>query len=953
MFIWLIYRHRSCWGFICFIWGGMAKVKEELRFYSKELEKVIQGVNENFAKFDSETNKELVLVLGNTDAGKTSLINDMLGGEPDFDDEGRLFFKKEFGEVGKSSVNSQTFLPEALCNPGKSKYIFCDVAGFEDSNGGIKRAVASIATEYAIKKVKVKAIIVVLNYGSMTSDKANTFKKLTETLASLLGSMSIFSGSICFAINRAPDAHPRTHKEYSERVRIKSILKLIDEYKSNIEGKISTLQDEMKPSKDYKKLEELKVDFLKQSNIKKILEFMSSGLEKKVPVFIYDIGKADSRKKIETYIGQANKVIKAGDFNFKGYDPERVSFNEKLNQACKSASRNLERYFSVSQEVVQYEENIERTKSIKEKTKELVNSSGTSEVQGEKTTNVSVEGLETLIADLEKANNEIDVFIAKHDKDITDKEAEKALLETDEIVPITESEYDDYVDDKRMFLFGMFSKTVKKFEYDKEEYEYLKVDKKPDDSARWSHESLQQNPGRYSVTYTSAKGKDGYATLKYLTKKRFKEKDKIDQLKGEVEKLTSDKTDKESECCKKLATKKQNEETIETHQATIKVIKANGKLDGSALDSHKKQCEESLKQYKSELKNLDKVKGELAELSAHLLTKLSKNHGFYETLSRLIVLLEIKGDWAKSFNENFVKYEKLTNSQQQQDENNQQNSKDKNSTDLPEQYVCFLTGQLFRDPVTLTCGDSFERTAIVSKFASVISNGGDQENELLAHCPKCNKEVDAIKLIEAKDLRGSVNGYRKKNKWSKTTEFFGVLFSPSNRLKQYDFLMFVNEPKEEALKNTTKNTIFVYRVEGEKEWLYKIIQPGRDMLVGKLSEKDLVKAFGSEDVFSKLEQNVQNGCYQLEDEQKVNLLEKLTSLHDHVSANDMYLIKDELDSKIEKLKLKLNKAKEKQCKLQKRLEKVDKDEKYRPIISNQETPNDEKKPSIPCQSPKS
>ncbi|MBT4552892.1 hypothetical protein HOC37_07955, partial [bacterium] len=151
--------------------------------------------------------QEIVMVVGNTDGGKSTLLNGLfqcqltnqsLGfGRISTDSMPELF------EIG-NEYKSQTIIPLALMEQTR-ELRFCDCPGFEDDRTAIEKAVSALSTYLVTKTAKsVKTLIVVLPATAFGDQNGTNLRDALKTVNQFLGSnFSANQNSILFVITKA------------------------------------------------------------------------------------------------------------------------------------------------------------------------------------------------------------------------------------------------------------------------------------------------------------------------------------------------------------------------------------------------------------------------------------------------------------------------------------------------------------------------------------------------------------------------------------------------------------------------------------------------------------------------------------------------------------------------------------------------------------------------------
>ncbi len=170
------------------------------------LKKLKSLFEEAFEKIKAAQNQEVVLVVGNTGAGKSTSINYLMGSKMflnsrtytnEFGDQcvedGEIAVasgEKEYAKIGSDLLKSQTLYAE-VTTVGPDGFAYCDCTGFQDSRSNEEGIISSLGTYLAIKFSKnIKALVITIDYSSFDSTRAKGFKNLCETLGHLLPNLS-------------------------------------------------------------------------------------------------------------------------------------------------------------------------------------------------------------------------------------------------------------------------------------------------------------------------------------------------------------------------------------------------------------------------------------------------------------------------------------------------------------------------------------------------------------------------------------------------------------------------------------------------------------------------------------------------------------------------------------------------------------------------------------------
>lgn len=157
---------------------------------TKQLQKLLL---EAFSVGADATGKDIVLVIGNTGAGKSTTINYLLGCPMVAKKQGARGViavqdsAQERAIIGHAIANSETLYPSLFKIRGDDYYL-CDCPGFVDTRGPEYEITAAISTKVTINAARyVKSIVIVLPQTAITEEKAAGLRSIFLTLQKLLG----------------------------------------------------------------------------------------------------------------------------------------------------------------------------------------------------------------------------------------------------------------------------------------------------------------------------------------------------------------------------------------------------------------------------------------------------------------------------------------------------------------------------------------------------------------------------------------------------------------------------------------------------------------------------------------------------------------------------------------------------------------------------------------------
>jgi len=163
--------------------------------------------------------KRIVVVLGNTGAGKSAFINYLHGCKFQYEEEDKMVVRddselEELMRIGHTN-RSETFSPqvEDATDSLGSGFAYADCPGFLD-NRGFEINVANAANvRHTVCAASSAVVVVVVNYYSLRADRGKGLHDLLRILLSLFGSVEqveAHAPSVLLAISQAPVTHPET-----------------------------------------------------------------------------------------------------------------------------------------------------------------------------------------------------------------------------------------------------------------------------------------------------------------------------------------------------------------------------------------------------------------------------------------------------------------------------------------------------------------------------------------------------------------------------------------------------------------------------------------------------------------------------------------------------------------------------------------------------------------------
>ncbi len=152
---------------------------------------------------------EVILFVGNTGAGKSTLINYLSGCTLTARQDGLSWVinvQNPVTDIGNDGTRAATFLP-TLCRDvsGNTNRIYCDLPGFNDTRGlAQKLANACLIREAAARASGIKVVVVVsLDSLRSTEGRVENFQSCIEQIVQLIPSLNDSRSSISLVVTKA------------------------------------------------------------------------------------------------------------------------------------------------------------------------------------------------------------------------------------------------------------------------------------------------------------------------------------------------------------------------------------------------------------------------------------------------------------------------------------------------------------------------------------------------------------------------------------------------------------------------------------------------------------------------------------------------------------------------------------------------------------------------------
>lgn len=190
---------------------NIPKIKNKKCHYNVDIKNASleELILSGYKSVEASRGKNCVFFLGNTQAGKSTLINYLIGCKiiksKISGKEVAMVEGEEILKIGHDLTKSETFLPQIVQNK-ELPFAYYDCPGFQDSRGEKAVFCTNIVTHFAIEfSSSIQAIAIVVGYNTIAGEnRGKSFQDLIITLTNLISNVAGIEGSILFFITKAP-----------------------------------------------------------------------------------------------------------------------------------------------------------------------------------------------------------------------------------------------------------------------------------------------------------------------------------------------------------------------------------------------------------------------------------------------------------------------------------------------------------------------------------------------------------------------------------------------------------------------------------------------------------------------------------------------------------------------------------------------------------------------------
>jgi GTPase SAR1 family protein len=474
------------------------------------VDKAKKLLKEGYPRIRTTENKDVVLVLGNTGSGKSTIINRLLGCQMEKVQNGAKWIAKPksdsdvYAKMG-TGWDSETLYPEVHTSRNNySDWNYCDCPGFEDSRGKVAEVLSSIATQIAIRKAEsIKAVMIVIDARSFDVNAGNSFKSLGKTLGKIFSKERLAEKApILFVVNKDETLTP--------------------------DAVMKSVGDVMKSGKNALKIDPNNAEILRMLKILRLMKPSNIKISN-----VFDDSRANCDE-IERALSRVSaNPINSEDFQFDVNDSVRVKFDEVIRRMISENMKLLNEVKDLDIKIRNLTVKIENDEKGYAFAREKLVLSDTELMNDVESLRDAVQEMEMKKELLAERRRSFHSLV----KETQELQSEKDNLQRDETLVVY---YKDSIEETRGWL-GFVGQTVKVFEYNGIPFvDYVEVP-----IERFKDRISDAEKGIYKSTYESKRGEDGTSSVCIRVKRNnlpaTKETIKIieDQLSLKNEEITN------------------------------------------------------------------------------------------------------------------------------------------------------------------------------------------------------------------------------------------------------------------------------------------------------------------------------------------------------------------------------------------------------------------------------
>lgn len=673
-----------------------------------DLNGIAKIVKDSSTIIQSVKNTNSVLTFGNTKAGKSTLINYLIG-VPIVQVKHQAISKplpgQRYAIIGEK-IRSKTFNPEAF--ESKEGFSFCDFPGQIDTGTTETRICASINSQLAIDLISnIRALMVVIDFNSILTDGGIGLKALGGTFARTFVDMKTdtIAKSVLFLITKAPS--DVTKEDVTEKIE-----ELINVQEENLESLTSKVSNSADFDKNKEEINKYNLTLI-------ILNFMKENQDNIFLINVLDEG--ETRQKIYKKLSTLEPIPKEA-VNFGANDPDRIEFNEMMQDV-------------IGKLTVILRERNQRPIDIHECTQQIKASREQARFYATQVTNIeSGKKQKEYVSDLTKridsnnvTSNQLQIELKSRIDDITEKsefiknkDTSDNKLQAYVAVDATKvrAEY-------KLLLFNNYKYDFK-IRLDPNKKITL-IEKKAASDGVFSDEKLDIINNTYKITYKYGfigvignllgmrySYNHGHIAF-YVASRDYYAADLF---------IVKDSIDKSGKRCTVLS--KEIERLAEENQSLTKLFTATVSDEKEAKEKNKEEMENKRRFHNKRADELSETLKVLEYQLSELDSQVILNQEIFESVAIIVKIASFP--MCQSLAKEFLnQFKRLATPEVMPPTDFYK--------DISEKLLCPLTKKIMQNPQVLDCGDSFDFQAIADYFQEQDKNHEERR------CPECSRRI--------------------------------------------------------------------------------------------------------------------------------------------------------------------------------------------------------------------
>ncbi len=189
---------------VLFLAVASAKLQADIASDTDQIneDELSQYIDEGWENLKTVAGKDIVLVMGNTGSGKSTLINHLIGNklEEKQNSHGYMRWYRVSGDNApgpkiSEKLSSETLYPQVYrSRMDNDTFFYCDLPGFQDNRSKTTKIWTHVARDLAVKISKeVVSIIIVISDEELAASRGENFKILNKILTETLSLGSDFN----------------------------------------------------------------------------------------------------------------------------------------------------------------------------------------------------------------------------------------------------------------------------------------------------------------------------------------------------------------------------------------------------------------------------------------------------------------------------------------------------------------------------------------------------------------------------------------------------------------------------------------------------------------------------------------------------------------------------------------------------------------------------------------